>query len=401
MPITESPGPTSTRQNSYMKKRSCSIRSSHSALRTWLSLRTSISKCMITRPSAGENPGPPRAKLCGYNLNSPDAHIALGQDYWRAGVETGEIDYEKALAEFALAQRSLPNDPDIYGSIGRIQRHQGKWVKSTENLKKAAALDPNSLERWHRLFANYEFTHQYPEAAEALDRVIALAPPTSRWRYLLHRAHLRLYWKGTLDDTAQLPAPPPDDADGAHTEEMARLKIDLREFAEAEKIVMSDPREVFAWGKWVGAPKSFVLALIYALMDDKVRAVAACETALPKLEAAVNAHPRDTSQRMDLAETYARLSRKEDALREARTAAETIPESKDAWLGIEVQTGLARIYFLVGEIDSALPIIRHSLDTPGGLYRNELRVDPFWDGLRGDSRFRQILAEAREPTQID
>ena len=326
----------------------------------------------------------------------PDAHIALGQDYWRAGVETGEIDYEKALAEFALAQRSLPNDPDIYGSIGRIQRHQGKWAKSTENLKKAAALDPNTLERWHRLFFNYELTHRYPEAAEALDRVIALAPPSSRWRYLLHRAHLRLYWKGTLDDMAQLPAPPPDDTDGAHTDQMAWLAIDLREFAKAERIVVSDPREVFSWGESAGAPKSFVLAQIYALMDDKVRAVAAYETALPKLEAAVRAHPRDTSQRMDLAETYARLNRKEDALREARTAAEIIPESKDAWLGIEVQDGLARIYFLIGDIDAALPIIKHSLETPGGFYRNELRIDPFWDGPRRDSRFQQILAEAPE-----
>lgn len=331
----------------------------------------------------------------------PDAHIALGQDYWRAGVETGEIDYEKALAEFAFAQRTLPNDPDIYGSIGRIQRHQGKWAKSTENLKKAAALDPNSLERWHRLFFNYELMHQYPEAAEALDRVIALAPSSSRWRYLLHRAHLRLYWKGTLDDMAQLPAPPPDDADGAHTEEMAGLTIDLRKFAEAERIVVSAPREVFAWGKWAGAPKSFVLAQVYALMDDKVRAVAACETALPKLEAAVRAHPRDTSQRMDLAETYARLNRKEDALREARTAAEIIPESKDAWLGIEVQNGLAQIYFLIGDIDAALPIIKHSLETPGGFYRNELRIDPFWDGLRADPRFQQILADGEKTMQVE
>jgi len=46
------------------------------------------------------------------------------------------------------------------------------------------------------------------------------------------------------------------------------------------------------------------------------------------LERSVQANPRDPDQRMFLAEAYARLDRKEDALREARRAAEIIPESK-------------------------------------------------------------------------
>ncbi|MBA3832592.1 MAG: protein kinase [Chthoniobacterales bacterium] len=97
----------------------------------------------------------------------PEAHMALANDYWRANSSTGEIDYEKALAEFAIAQRGLPNDAEICGLIGQVQRHQGKWAESTEQFKRAVSLDPNSVERWHRLFYNYELTKNYRAADEA------------------------------------------------------------------------------------------------------------------------------------------------------------------------------------------------------------------------------------------
>jgi TolB-like protein/Flp pilus assembly protein TadD len=326
----------------------------------------------------------------------PEAHVALGLDYWRANVSTGEIDYEKALAEFAFAQRGLPNDADIYESIGRIQRNQGKWAESTENLKKAASLDPNSLERWHRLCGSYEITHKFPEAEEALERVIALAPPSRRWRYRLHRAYLHMFWKGDLNEMAQLPPPPPDDAEGRHTEEMASLKIFLRQYDEAEKIVRDDTNDTLD-----GAPKSFVLGQICYLRNDVAKASAAFETACPVLEAAVQAKPRDAIQRFRLAETYASLGRKAEAIREAKRAAEIIPESRDAYNGLAMQCNLAHIYVMVGEIDRALPIIEHALATPGWLFRNEIRLDPNWDALRPDPRFERIVAEAPDPLKID
>jgi serine/threonine protein kinase/cytochrome c-type biogenesis protein CcmH/NrfG len=325
----------------------------------------------------------------------PEVHVALGQDYWRANVSTGDIDYAKALGEFALAQHGLPNDAEVYESIGRIQRHQGKWAESTANLKKAVSLDPNSIERWHRLFFNYEVTRNYPEAEKALDRAITLAPPASRWRYQLHRAYLLMFWKGDLHEMARMPPPSPDDPAGAHTEEVAQLKIYLRKFDEAEKAVRSDAREIN------GEPKSLMLGRIYLLLDDATKATAAFEAARRTLETTLQEKPRDAGQRMFLAETYARLGHKEDAVREAKQAAQTIPESKDAWLGIGLQNDLARIYVILGEIDRALPIIEHSLATPAGFYANELRLDPFWDVLHGNPRFERLLAQAAEPTKIE
>src|SRR5437868_14626243 len=69
----------------------------------------------------------------------PEAHLALGFSYYY-----GDRDYERALAEFEIARRGLPNESQAYFAIGAIQRRQGKWAESTANLEKAATLDPKN-----------------------------------------------------------------------------------------------------------------------------------------------------------------------------------------------------------------------------------------------------------------
>ena len=239
----------------------------------------------------------------------PEGHMALGLDLWRPNASIGEIDYEKTRAEFALAQRGLPNDAEICGLIGQVERHQGKWAESTEHLKRAVSLDPNSVERWHRLFFNYELMRNYPAAEEALEHTIALAPIEDRWTYLWHRAFLHIFSKGDLSELERVSDPSPEDP-RPHTEERSGFKIYLRKYPEAEKIVLSDKRETFSWGGLNGAPKSLVLGRIYFYMKDQAKARAAFESARATLERSVAAKPRDSDQRMFLAEAYARLGQK-------------------------------------------------------------------------------------------
>src|SRR5262249_10248630 len=69
----------------------------------------------------------------------PEGHLALGFSYYY-----GDRDYARALAEFEIAKRDLPNEAQAYMAIGAIQRRQGKWSESTTSLEKAAALDPKN-----------------------------------------------------------------------------------------------------------------------------------------------------------------------------------------------------------------------------------------------------------------
>jgi tetratricopeptide (TPR) repeat protein len=62
----------------------------------------------------------------------PEAHLALGFCYYY-----GDRDYERALAEFDIARRGLPNESQAYMAIGSIQRRQGKWAESTAEFGKS------------------------------------------------------------------------------------------------------------------------------------------------------------------------------------------------------------------------------------------------------------------------
>src|SRR5256886_8987062 len=70
----------------------------------------------------------------------PEGHLALGFSYYY-----GDRNYERALAEFAISKRGLPNESQAYLAIGSIQRRQGKWAESNANLEKAAELDPKNI----------------------------------------------------------------------------------------------------------------------------------------------------------------------------------------------------------------------------------------------------------------
>src|SRR5216117_243533 len=101
----------------------------------------------------------------------PEAHLALGFSYYY-----GDRDYERALSEFEIARRGLPNESQAYLAIGSIQRRQGKWAESTANLEKAAALDPKNISVLINLCFSYIAQRNFETADKFLDRAIAASP---------------------------------------------------------------------------------------------------------------------------------------------------------------------------------------------------------------------------------
>src|SRR5213075_187568 len=101
----------------------------------------------------------------------PEGHLALGFSYYY-----GDRNYERALAEFEIARRGLPNESQAYLAIGSIQRRQGKWAESTANLERAAALDPKNTSVLTNLASNYMALRNFEAADRTADRTIAIAP---------------------------------------------------------------------------------------------------------------------------------------------------------------------------------------------------------------------------------
>ncbi|HXN42574.1 MAG TPA: hypothetical protein VN918_12340, partial [Myxococcaceae bacterium] len=129
---------------------------------------------------------------------------------------------------------------------------------------------------------------------------------------------------------------------------------------------------------------------------DARRARQEYEEARPRLEAETQKHPSRANQRSLLARTYAGLGRKEEALREARQAVETLPISKDAVDGSYVEIQQAAVEARVGETNAAIEHIRKLLSIPCLLSPGLLRIDPMWAPLRDDPRFRKLAELDRE-----
>jgi serine/threonine protein kinase/tetratricopeptide (TPR) repeat protein len=329
----------------------------------------------------------------------PEGHMALAFDYLKGGAHDGTSDYAKARDELEIARRGLPNDPEIFSSLARVLRHQGKFVDSIPLFEKAVSLDPNNPERWHRLFYSYELVRNYPAAAQALDRAIAVNP--NSWSFEYHRAVLQVYWKGDLTEMQHLRVPTGNTLEELHTEERVAAKQFLRQWDEAEKILRDDPHETFSSGGVENVPKSLLLGDLYFAKHDKVKAREAFEAARPAIERIVRERPSDADVHMLLGDVYAGLDRKAEAMREAECAAAIVPASKSAWIGKGYQIALARIYAMVGETDRALSIIERMLAGPSDLHVKVLRIDPDWDALRNDPRFDKIIAEAAKPIELD
>jgi TolB-like protein/Flp pilus assembly protein TadD len=119
--------------------------------------------------------------------NSGEAHLALAKQlYWCYH------DYDRAREELTLAQKNLPNDPLPLQQAGYIDRRQGRWPESIENLERAIELDPQNSTFLEQIARSYNCLRRYADAERALDRAIALVPKDVSLR--ASRAEIELAW---------------------------------------------------------------------------------------------------------------------------------------------------------------------------------------------------------------
>jgi TolB-like protein/Flp pilus assembly protein TadD len=316
----------------------------------------------------------------------PEAHLALGFSYYY-----GDRDYERALAEFAIAKRDLPNDAKVYMAIGAIQRRQGKWAESTANLEKAAELDPKDGSVLLNLAYSYMATRNFEAADKTFDRGIEAAPQSFGSRAL--KSELAIRWKGdfSVAEKELASVPPGIDPDGIVTLSRVSVLTLQRKFPEALQVIQQFREETLPGHGSAPCPKAFLEAMVYRYQGDKVRAQAAFDRARVIAEQLVRENPEDAARHGQLGFILAGLGRKEEAIREGKRAVELLPESQDAFDGPEATAALAQIYAWTGERDQAFSLLDHLLIIPNGLTVPILKLDPVWDSLRTDPRFQALV----------
>ena len=96
-----------------------------------------------------------------------------------------------------------------------------------------------------------------------------------------------------------------------------------------------------------------------------------------------------TQQPIALAQCYAGLGKKDEALATARQA--VVDYAGDAVNNPAAEIALAQIEAQLGDIDEAIAALPHLLEVPAGLTPSLLKLDPYWDPLRKDPRFQKLV----------
>ena len=316
----------------------------------------------------------------------PEGHLALGFSYYY-----GDRDYERALAEFEIAKRGLPNEAQAYMAIGAIQRRQGRWVESTANLEKAAELDPKNSSVLLNLGYNYMATRNFEAADKIFDRGIEAAPESFGSRAL--KSELAIRWKGDVSVAEKELAsmPPGVDPQGLVTLGRAGVLTLQRKFKEALQVIQQFRGETLLVRASVTCPKASLEGTLYLYLDDKVNAHSAFERARIIAEQLVRENPDDAARHGQLGLILAGLGQKDAAIAEGKRAVELLPESQDAFDGPDVTVVLAQIYAWTGESDEAFRLLDHLLVVPNGITVPGLKLDPVWDPLRKDQRYQALI----------
>ncbi len=332
-----------------------------------------LQRATLLRPTAGET------------------HLARGSHLYRAF-----RDYKGALSELEAARAGLPNDPRILDMTGKILRRQGKHEEGIRALEQAVALDPRNPVLLLQLSVSYDYLRRYPEEKATLQRVLEITPGDVVAASQL--AFVDLLWRADTGPIhrfidrlhSERPEAVADVADNWFMCALAERDWPAAELALSA--LGSNP----CWAdQQIRLSRQFGEGLLARAMHDEARARKAFTAARVEQEQLVQQQKDYGPPLCVLGLIDAALGNKEAALREGRRAIELTPVEQDSVTGQNVMAYFAVIAAWAGEKDLALQQLATTAPTAGGSLiasYGVLKLMPFWDPLRGDPRFEQIVA---------
>jgi tetratricopeptide (TPR) repeat protein len=313
---------------------------------------------------------------------NPDGYRALGDYYRRVTVNPSRaVDfYSKGLA---LA----PDDANLLRGLGLAAQSAGKWDQAVEYLRRSLSLDPRSAITADALAQTLLWLRRYDEALEAGDQALAIAP--SSLQSLEDKAMI-LLGRGDLEGARRLLAEPPAGVDLPTFVAFMSTYWDIYWPLSDEQRALVKRLRPSAFDN-DGGTWALALAGVYEMEGDMRRAAAYGDSARIAIEQQLTASPEDAQRMVLLGVALAYQGRKAEAIRWGLQAVERVPISKDTQSGTYYLHQLARIYVLSGEADKAIDTLERLLAMPYFLSPEWLRIDPTWESLRGNPRFRKLV----------
>ncbi len=320
----------------------------------------------------------------------PDVLRANGYRYYWA-----HRDYDRALSELEHARQHLPNDVEILSGTSFILRRLGRFDEAIEIQENVINLDPLEPSAPWDLGTTLMLVRDYERAEDLFEKALAL-DPGFEW------AWITLIQAGWLQGDLEAARANLDQFNRMGPMNPIRQGLALGQaFFERDTALLRTALDTYPLEGFNNPqaylPRPLQEALYHLLIDDDdAGARALFEEARIHIEGKVRSQPDDPRFHSALGIALAGLGRREEALREGLLPVEELyPVSMDAYEGINYVQHLATIYLLLGDYDMALETLEFLLSRPGGFSSQFAEIDPLWDPLRDDPRFREIIDRYR------
>jgi eukaryotic-like serine/threonine-protein kinase len=337
-------------------------------------------------PALAERARQAATKAVAIAPNRPEGYVAFGH-YERLVSK----DFTRALEQYVKGQRVAPGNSELLYGTARAEEGLGRWDAAVEDLRQAASLDPRSALNLTALGFALQRLRRYPQAREAFERGLALAPANLS---LIGEKAMTFLGEGNLAGArAVLHAVPKDVGPIELVAYVASVNdlVWVLDEQQRELLLRLTPSEFDDdRGIWARC-----LSQAYALKRDAANVRVYAEEARRAFEEQLRATPDNAQRHVFLGLALAYLGRKEEAIREGERGVALAPMAKDAQRAPYYQHELARIYILVGEPEKALDRLEPLLKIPYYLSPRWLAIDPNFDPLRQNPRFQRLVAGAK------
>ncbi len=322
--------------------------------------------------------------------DSPETHLALGTYSYFC-----ENNWARALREFQAASAGLPNDAQVISYIGLAQRRLGRLPEALESFARSIELNPRDagipMQQLQTLHALRRFTEERDLALH----YSALFPLNPQVSFQLTNARLELE-QDRAEYFRRLEANPPlaNDPFGLYKSyRNAMLRGDL---AAADR-ALTDPRltSILSTGGVINEPVALHRALVAFLRGQREEARTLADEAVASFRSRSWVPRQEPWVTSGTALAHALAGRSDDAVRLARESV-AVQTTRDAFDVTIQRLQLAQIYLILVRRDEALTELKELIKGPCSFVGPEqLRLDPLWSRLKGDPRFEQILKSAK------
>ena len=324
--------------------------------------------------------------------SSPETLLALG--YYQYLVLR---DYAAAKTTFDRVSKMLPGSSEVPYALALVTLREGHWDQGIAYYEQALVLDPRNVQLLVGAASTYARLLQFPAALKVYDYVLDITPNDPG----VMAAKASIYQaQGNLQEAARFLSEINWQTPNGDTVAIKINQLRLeRNYSEAVQLLQARLAQFHFASKSEKASWHAGLALHQRLAGNMADAKVAGEEARNTLDELYTDQPDNFYVAMGLSRAYAGKGEKDAALKAAERGIMLFRRSRNA--GSFMEENLAFIQAMFGENSRAISTLAQLLQAHyvSGIYGPPpitpalLRLDPFWDPLRGDPAFQKLCEE--------